>query len=50
MEMEALQVKVRGLIEEENSMAEIAKVTPEDVKTAAVMLKPHKMDMSQGFS
>ena len=49
-EMEALQAKVQGLIGEENSLAQIAKVTPEVVKTAAVMMKPHKMDVSQGFS
>ena len=48
--MKALQEKIRGLIGEEDSMKEVGKLTPEVVKAAAVMMKPHKMDVSQGFT
>ena len=49
-EMLELQTKIRGLLGKEDTKAEIAKVTPEMVKAAAVLMKPHKMDVSQGFS
>jgi hypothetical protein len=48
-EMEVLQGRIRGLLGED-SKAEVMKVTSEVVKRAAVMMKPHKMDVSQGFS
>ena len=49
-EMEVLQKKIRELIGKENSRAEVEKITPEVVKKAAMMMKKHKMDVSQGFS
>ena len=45
-----LQEKIRRLIFEKYSRTEMAKVTPEIVKRAAEMIKPHKMYVSQGFS
>ena len=49
-EMATLQDRIRGLVQTENSGAEINKLTAEVVKQAAASLKPHKMDVSQGFS
>ena len=48
--MAELQVKLRGLLQSEDSRAEIGKVMADVVKKAATMMKPHKMDVSQGFS
>ena len=48
--MAELAEEIRGLIQTEQSMNEVNKVTPEVVKQAATTLKPHKMDVSQGFS
>ena len=48
--MAELQLKIRGQIQTEDSTAEVAKVTPEVVKRAASRMKPHKMDISQGFT
>jgi hypothetical protein len=49
-EMERLQQRIQTLVCSEDSMAEIRKVTSHVVKTAAVNMKPHKMDVSQGFT
>ena len=49
-EMVVLKEKIRKLLGEEDSRAEVAKLTPEVVKRAAAMMKPHKMDVSQGFN
>jgi hypothetical protein len=49
-EMAKLQERIRGIVMEEDSMAEMAKLTPEVVKEAATRMKPRKMDVSQGFS
>ena len=48
--MEELKSRIRGLIQSEDSAAEIAKLTPEVLKAAATRMKPHKMDISQGFT
>ena len=50
VEMEVLQSKLRELVGKEDSRAEVEKVTPEVVKKAAMIMKKHKMDVSQGFS
>ena len=49
-EMVELQVKIRGLVRSEESMKEVDKVSADLVKKAATSLKPHKMDVSQGFA
>jgi hypothetical protein len=48
--MEALQGRLRGLLETEDSRAEVGKMTAEVVKEAASLMRPHKMDVSQGFT
>ena len=48
--MAALQVKLRQLVQSEDSQSEIKKVTAEVVKRAVLKMKRHKMDVSQGFS
>ena len=49
-EMAELQGRIRGLLQVEDSRAEVRKLTPEVVKAAAVRMKPHKMDVFQGFA
>ena len=48
--MGALKIKIRQLVQSEDSQDEIQKVTAEVVKTAVLKMKSHKMDVSQGFS
>ena len=48
--MTKLQERMCGLVQTEDSTNEANKVTAEMVKQAAVTLKPHKMDVSQGFT
>ena len=48
--MEILQTKIQNMIQSENSAQEIKKLTPEIVKQSVMMMKPNKMDVSQGFS
>ena len=48
--MAELQVRIRGLIQSEDSATEIARITPEVLKTVAARMKPRKMDVSQGFT
>ena len=48
--MAKLQERIRHLVQEEDSQAEIAKLTSEAVKTTATRMKAQKMDVSQGFS
>ena len=50
VEMEVVKERIQKLIHKENSKDEVKKVTAEVVKKAAMMMKPHKMDVSQGFS
>ena len=45
-----LKERVRGLVQTEQSLKEVNKMTAKVVKQAAAALKPHKMDVSQGFS
>ena len=49
-EMEELHERIRLLIQNENSRTETEKLTMEKVKSAAVRMKPHKMDVTQGFT
>ena len=49
-EMDELKVKIKELLVTANSQAEVEKVTPDIVKQAAMLMKRHKMDVSQGFS
>ena len=49
-EMVELQNRVRGLVQAEDSAMEVVKMSAAVVKQAATSLKPHKMDVSQGFS
>ena len=49
-EMNELKNRIRGLVQTEDSQAEIGKITSETVKKAAGKMKPHKMDISQGFT
>ena len=49
-EMKELQNRIRRLVETEDSKAEIMKGTTELVKQAACSLKPHKMNVSQGYT
>jgi hypothetical protein len=44
--MTEIAERSRGLVQTENSMEEVNKVTAELVKQAATTLKPHKMDVS----
>ena len=48
--MKQIEARIRRLLPEENSKAQTEKITMEVVKNAAVKLKPHKMDISQGFT
>ena len=48
--METVQARIRELLGKEDSRSEVEKVTANVVKQAASMTKPHKMDVSQGFS
>ena len=50
VKMEALKEKIQGLISTEDSEQEIMKVTGEIVKEAITKMKPHKMDVSQGYT
>ena len=49
-EMKELQARIRGLVRAEDSRGEKRKLTAEVVKQAAGKMKPHRMDVSQGFS
>ena len=49
-EMTNLKVKIQMLIQTEASEYEIEKLTADVVKEAVCLMKPHKMDISQGFS
>ena len=49
-EMAEIQKKIIELVRTEDSRKEIEKLTPEIVKKAATLMKPKKMDVSQGFS
>ena len=49
-EMTELQNRIRGLVQSEDSNKETRRLSAEVVKKAAMRLKPHKMDVSQGFS
>ena len=48
--MKEIEARIRKLLSEENSNEEAEKLTIEVVKNAAVKMKPHKMDISQGFT
>ena len=48
--LETVEERIRSLLINENNLEEIGKVTPEIVKQAAMMMKIHKMDVSQAFS
>ena len=48
--MEAVHARIKELLGKEDSRREVEKVTAEVVKQAVLMTKPHKMDVSQGFS
>ena len=48
--MTELQDRICGLVQSEDSMEKVNNLTAEMVKQAAVTMKPHKMDVSQGFS
>ena len=48
--MTDLQDCIRGLVQTEDSMNKVNKLTTELVKQAAVTLNPHKMDVSHGFT
>ena len=50
VEMEAMQKRIKELVQKEDSRAELEKVTPEVVKKAVMIMKKRKMDVSQGFS
>ena len=49
-EMEALKLKIQGILEVVDSKSEVDKLTGEVVKEAVTQMKPHKMDVSQGWS
>ena len=49
-EMEALKEKIKGLISSEDSEKEIMRITGEVVKEAITKMKPHKMDVSHGYT
>ena len=48
--IEELKGRIHGLIESQNSAVEVVKLTPEVLMAAATRMKPHKMDVSQGFT
>ena len=48
--MAELQERIRGLVQSEDSSAEVCKISAEVVKAAATKMKPKKMDVSQGFT
>ena len=48
--MKEVEARICRLVPEENSREEAEKITVEVVKSAAVKMKPHKMDISQGFT
>ena len=48
--MTKLEEQIRILVQTEQSLSEVNKMTAQLVKQAAVTLKPHKMDVSQGFA
>ena len=49
-EMTTIKMKIQELIQVEDNEHEVSKVTADIVKQAVCMMKPHKMDVSQGFS
>ena len=49
-EMAELHGQIRGLVGTEDSAGETRKLTAEVVKQAATRMKPHRMDVSQGFT
>ena len=49
-EMNELKNRIRGLVQTQDSQAEIQKLTAETIKKAAGKMKPQKMDVSQGFT
>ena len=49
-ELTELQNRIQGLVQSEDSNKETRRLSAEVVKKAAMRLKPHKMDVSQGFS
>ena len=49
-EMEELKMRIKELLVTADSQAEVQKMTPDIVKQAAMLMKPNKMDVSQGFS
>ena len=48
-EMEALKLKIQGILEV-GAKSEVDKLTGEVVKEAVTRMKPHKLDVSQGWS
>ena len=48
--MAALQLKIKQLVQSEDSEGEGVKLTGEVVKKSVLKMKRHKMDISQGFS
>ena len=48
--MKLVNQRIRELMGKENSEVEIEKLTPDVVKRAALLMKKHKMDISQGYS
>ena len=50
VEMAALQVRIHSLIQSEDSMKEVEKITGDVVKKAVGLMKTRKSDVSQGFS
>ena len=49
-EMDILEEKIRGIIESTNAESEVMKMNGSIVKEAICRMKPHKMDISQGWS
>ena len=49
-EMDTIEEKIRGIIESTNSESEVMKMNGSTVKEAICRMKPHKMDISQGWS
>ena len=47
--MKLVNQRIRELMGKENSEVEIEKLTPDVVKRAALLMKKHKMDISQGY-
>ena len=48
--IELFKEQIRILLETEQSPSEVNDMTAQVVKQAALTLKPHKMDISQGFA